>query len=275
MERIKVKFKIILLISKIARMTKLYEAFYLWNARKFDNKYIRVVNYHSTPIDTFDNFEKQIKFFLKYYEPVNYKILHEFLTNKIYPYAKPGILLTFDDGLSTNYDMALNVLDKYNICGWFFISPELVGKDAGFNLNETYMNWDQIKELSKNHEIGCHTMTHRRLVKNIPLSILKHEILDSKKEIELNINRSVHSFCWVGGEINTYTKDASEMIKKSNYEFSFMTNSKVVTDNTNPLQIQRTNIESNMDIDETRLRLSGITDIYYRKKRIIIEESTK
>ena len=48
----------------------------------FRTGYIRAVNYHHTPDDCADNFEKQLQFYQNYFSPVSLKDLELFLNNK-------------------------------------------------------------------------------------------------------------------------------------------------------------------------------------------------
>ena len=68
------------------------------------------------------------------------------------------VLLTIDDGFLSFYKNAWPILKKNKIPFILFVSTREVG---AFN----YMNWDQIRELSKEDfvEIGNHSHTHEYL----------------------------------------------------------------------------------------------------------------
>src|SRR5690349_18779188 len=89
-------------------------------------KHIRVVNYHSTPPYESANFEAQLKFYKEHYSPVSYKDLPAFLEEGKWNNAKPGLIISFDDGIRDNIDVAVPLLEKYGFTGWFFIPPGLI-----------------------------------------------------------------------------------------------------------------------------------------------------
>lgn len=250
---------------------------------------LRAVNYHCTPYKDLENFERQIKFFKKHFENVDYYYLKNFFeTGSSIIVSKPGIIITFDDGLRTNYDNAINILEKYNFSGWFCVP-------AGFILNpsqdfaklnsiiykEDYLdnrygiNSTELSKISKNHIIVSHTFTHYRFNDNDSEKKLNFEIKDSKLELEKIIEKKITTFCWVGGELNHYTKIAYNKIKESGYHFSFATNNKIINRKSDRYNLNRTNIETSYPIHLVLFQLSGIMDFLYIKKRIKVRNKFK
>lgn len=220
---------------------------------------IRVINYHRTPINEIKTFENQLKYYKNHYVNVNYEFFKEFKNGKV-TLPKQGLIITFDDGLLDNYIYALPLLEKYGFTGYFLVSTGKIGK-------EKYMDYNQLKDLiNRNHVVGCHTYTHHRMNENDKKEILDFEIVQSKEEIEKNINKPVDIFCWCGGEEDTYTINAQKYIEK-NYKYSFMTNSELLNVDTNNYFIQRTNIEARWPISLVKFQLSGIMDYLYKGKR--------
>ncbi len=250
---------------------------------------LRAVNYHCTPYKDLENFERQIKFFKKHFENVDYYYLKNFFeTGSSIIVSKPGIIITFDDGLRTNYDNAINILEKYNFSGWFCVP-------AGFILNpsqdfaklnsiiykEDYLdnrygiNSTELSKISKNHIIVSHTFTHYRFTDNDSEKKLNFEIKDSKLELEKIIKKKITTFCWVGGELNHYTKIAYNKIKESEYHFSFATNNKIINRKSDRYNLNRTNIETSYPMHLVLFQLSGIMDFLYIKKRIKVRNKFK
>ena len=103
------------------------------------------------------------------------------------------VTTSWDDGHV--YDIKLaQMLKQYNIAGTFYISPE--NREL---LELERLNKEEVIELSKNFEIGAHTVTHPRLSK-ITDSEAGHEIAGSKKFLEEWIGKEVKSFCYPGGD---------------------------------------------------------------------------
>ena len=236
--------------------------------KKYNNNYIRVLNYHEVFYKNISNFESQIKWLSSYFVNVNKSLFEDFMLGKHIFRDKPGVMITFDDGFVGNYFNAYKILDKYKMTGYFFVSSSLVGKDG-------YMSAEQLKELlNHNHVIGCHTNTHHRMNENDSKSILNFEIVQSRKILEVMLNTNIDTFCWVGGEEDTYTKLAAQTIKNAGYKYSFMTNSYPVTYGTNKFQIQRTNCEDSWSMALMKFQICGLIDNRFLKKRLRVEELT-
>lgn len=125
---------------------------------------------------------------------------------------KKQIIVTtsWDDGHKSDLKL-VKLLKKYNIKGTFYVSPR----------NEEFKNKDlltdkQILELSKNFEIGAHTMTHPSLTK-ISRDQAKKEIIDSKSYLENVIKKEIKCFCYPKGQYNT---NIVCLVKKAGYIYA-------------------------------------------------------
>ena len=243
---------------------------------------IRAVNYHCTPFIDIQNFNKHLKFYSKYFENIDLNLLNKSfnkLSNK--NITKPGIILSFDDGLRSNFDYALPILESYKYTGWFFIpygflidnSINFVKKNS-ILIRQTYddnrygITIEELKHLNINHIIGSHTFSHHRFKKEDTEDILIHEIEESKKKLSNTLDmKIVDIFCWVGGELSSYTKQAYDKIALAGYKYAFTTNNLPISRWQNKLNLNRTNIESYYSIPEVMFQLSGIMDIFYYRKR--------
>ena len=245
-----------------------------------NKKNIRVINYHCTPLIFQENFIKQLKFYKKYFTNINIDDLNKYMTVKDYNLNKSGLIISFDDGLRSNYDYALPILNNYNFTGWFFLPAGIILdnsytfiKNNSINTNETYIdnryfiNQEELNYLKNYHIVGCHTFSHHRFNKNDKDELLIHEILNSKKFLENITNKTFDIFCWVGGELNTYTNKAYNKIINAGYKYAFTTNNLPIQKNQDSLNLNRTNIESYYSIPEVMFQLSGIMDILYYRKR--------
>jgi peptidoglycan/xylan/chitin deacetylase (PgdA/CDA1 family) len=253
-------------------------------------KHIRVINYHGTPEEEMKNFEAQLAFYKRHYSDVSAEDLEVFLFQKTWTKSKPGLIISFDDGYRSNYDHAVPLLEKYGFTGWFFIpsgliesskeeQSEFAGKKRS-KLAATYtdgrflMSWEEIRKLGDRHVVGCHTFSHHRMNRADGDELLTKEIVFSKQLLEEKSGRPVNTFCWVGGEEHTYARSAADKIRSAGYRFSFMTNTYPLTMDQDPLQIQRTNIESDNPLSLVRFQLSPLMDLLYYKKRKRINRMT-
>lgn len=263
---------------------------------KFKKNSIYVVNYHATYPDQNENFIKQILFFKKYFKFIN----ENFLLKKIKDNdKKPKLLLTFDDGHISNFEI-LKILEKYNVPAIFFIPYKFVNRkrkkntllenkitNKNFNiisdlkkdLENRYktlsMNFTQLNKIDKKQfSIGAHGYSHIRLSENLTSKQLNKEIIVSKKLLEKKLNRKINSFCWTFGDKISYSKKASNLIK-NNYKLSFMTCCKPFNFKQSLLQIHRFNIENFFSLPEVAFILSGIYEMIYYKKRNYVNKLTK
>jgi len=258
----------------------------------FGRNYIRALNYHDTPEKYSRNFEQQLTFYKKHFSPVSIQDLQLFLDTGVWQKQKPGLIISFDDGLQTNYKVAKPLLEKYGFIGWFFIPPGFIEtrpeKQNHFaqyhNISPTLnsnsnkriaMSWDELSDLNKKHIIGCHTFTHHRMNIKDSDDILKKEIIDSKLLMEKRLNSEIKIFCWVGGEEHSYTKKAAKYINKAGYHYSFMTNTYPITSSTPSLQLQRSNVEVFWPFEVVKFQISGILDFFYFLKRYRVNKITK
>lgn len=290
----------------------------------FGPDHIRAINYHGTPEDRADGFERQLRFYSRHFEPVDKSRLEDLLVSDktvSHPSAtpvetpapavaacrktpssrKPGLLISFDDGLLSNYEVAAPLLERYGFTGWFFVPVALIGDRRlagdpehrerirsrhGIGISgeadgsPAFMSWEQVRDLDRRrHVIGCHTMNHCRLHERErdvrTEEKLRLEIVDSKAELERRLGHEVDVFCWVGGEEESYSRRAAEWIAKAGYRFSFMTNLCPITAGTSPLQLQRTNIEASWSMPQVRFYMSGVMDVAYAPKRRRVNRLTR
>ncbi len=122
-------------------------------------------------------FEEQ----MKYLKENKYRIitLNRFLDflDLNAPVHPKSVLLTFDDGWKSMYDIAFPILKKYGFPATLFVYTDFVGKDRA-------MSWDQIRELTEyGFDIQCHTKTHRDLSKLNRNESFENYFADLEKEI--------------------------------------------------------------------------------------------
>ena len=178
------------------------------------SKYVPILMYHSINNKYFGDktlFVKENDFDnqMKYLSDNNYTPLFLSEIERAKDYEKP-IIITFDDGYMDNYTKALPILMKYNLKATVFII-------ANWTDGKTYMNQEQIKELSNSNifEIGAHTLTHVFL-SNMNYNDQLMEISQSKYVLENIINKDIIVFSYPYGSYNEDTLN----ISKKYYKYS-------------------------------------------------------
>lgn len=118
-------------------------------------------------------FSMQMKFLKdKGYQSMSIKDLEIGLSENIKP-----VMITFDDGLETDFTVALPILRMLGLKSIHFIPTDYIG-------GERYMNWKQIGILIRSGAaIHSHAKTHRKL-KELSDNEITQEILISKDRIK-------------------------------------------------------------------------------------------
>ncbi len=237
--------------------------FYL--QKKFFAPFIRAVNYHVVSAEEAAAFEAHLRYYTEHYVSVDLPMLEDFLRTGVWEHPRPGLILSFDDGHLSHYEIAAPLLEKYRFTGWFFVPIGLMNLERNrfdseadkLNAVETSLTADQLKHLDRRHVVGSHTETHCRLSSTNSSERLDFEINGSQKNLEAVLGHPVPTFCWVGGEENTYSREAADYIKQS-YQYSFMTNCAPIFPKENALQLQRTNIEAENPLWLSVVGLDGL-----------------
>ena len=271
------KLAILLFYSGVSRICFLFSRLF------YGRQHIRVVNYHSTPTSYAANLEQHLAFYQKHYSNTTLQELNDFLATKIWKKDKPGLIISFDDGLKNNKECALPLLESYGFTGWLCIPTGYLLKKNTEKINAEeiisiygikttakeglIMTPEELEQVSHKHEILCHTYTHMRLPQTVnDDATLNKELVQAKKELENSCGKKIEGFCWVGEELKNYSAKAHKIIKE-NYHFAFQTNNSPVTKKTDPYFIDRNNIEVWFSPALFLLTLSGLYDLMYWNKR--------
>jgi peptidoglycan/xylan/chitin deacetylase (PgdA/CDA1 family) len=186
--------------------------------------------YPSTNIKIVD-FIKQIDLIKKN----NFKFIHadNFENSLINLKGEKKILLTIDDAFKSFYDQAWPILKNEKIPFLLFVNTRDVG-------NKGYMNWKQIKEISKEKfvYIGNHSYSHGYLVDKTNDEIstdINLAISDFKK----NLNYNPIFFSYPFGE---YSNNFKKIVKDIGFKYAFGQHSGVTDETKNFYELPRFSI---------------------------------
>lgn len=105
------------------------------------------------------------------------------------PLPEKPIVLTFDDGWKSQYELAVPILEKYKFTGTFFIITNSTGA-------KSYMSVDELKDLhAKGFEIASHTKSHPRLPTLDDVKLVE-ELQGSKKALEDKLGITVTTLAY-------------------------------------------------------------------------------
>jgi len=246
--------------------------------------FIRVVYYHDVQPAMADRFAGQLAVFAKRFIPATKADVERLLTQGVWSHERPGIVVTFDDGLRSHHEVVAPILEQFGLQGWFFVPVDLLtlapaeqpaaadrhGVLHGCDTNSdprVFLTTDQVAALAERHVVGCHTGTHVRLSRELTDGQLHMELDRAKQRLEAILcGRKVDSFSWVGGEEWAYSANAAKIIATL-FDYVFTTNTCVARPGTSRQNIARTHIEASFSPALVSLQLSGMMDLYYHPKR--------
>lgn len=168
-------------------------------------------------------FKKHIQTILNLgYTPISLSHYYAYMTgNKTIP--ENPIIITFDDGYLSNYEIAFPILKEYNVPAAIFIVTSTVGLTPESGLvSYPHFTWEQAKIMQDSSliEINSHTHTHKNITE-LSVSELQKEIRLSKYLIEKNLNKYCYTFAYPYGG---YRSDIEKLIRYAGYKMHIKVN---------------------------------------------------
>lgn len=120
------------------------------------------------------------------------------------------VTTSWDDGHILDLKLA-ELLKKYGLKGTFYIAP----RNREFQPEEL-LNAQQTLALSREFEIGSHTMTHPVLTA-LPPDAVTEELRSSKNFLANLIGREVSSFCYPRG---AYNEQIATLVERAGYMYA-------------------------------------------------------
>ena len=139
------------------------------------------------------------------------------------------VVLTFDDGYASHFDVVAPLLLRYRFSGTFFIAPELVGRPG-------HMTWEQLRKLVfLGMEVGSHGLSHVPLT-TMPRDQLRRELVESKQLLEQRLGVPIRALAAPRGFWN---KTVADEVSRAGYEAAWVSTIGTNGDTTNPLALRR------------------------------------
>jgi peptidoglycan/xylan/chitin deacetylase (PgdA/CDA1 family) len=169
-----------------------------------------------------------------------------------------SIVITFDDGYKSFYDIAYPILKQYQLpATCFLVTTKVNGND------DLFMHWDEVKEITRHGliTIGSHTISHKSLSAVDDLQ-LENEIRESKILIENNLKIPIHYFSYPYGTPRDIDERCFQALANSGYKLSCTSINGVNSRNTTRLRLRRTKIEWGDGLNTFKKILHGALDIW-------------
>lgn len=172
-------------------------------------------------------------------------------------------VVTFDDGCIDNYEVALPVLERFDIKATFFIIAGRIGQS--FQTSSLWktrlMEKVHIQELhSLGHEIGAHTMSHVKLTQ-IPIEKVREEVQRSKQWLEDLIGHEVSSFAYPAGKYNNHVK---QEVAQAGFRWAVTVREGLVSPNPDWLALPRVWISNYLSFPAFTAKVSPAVEWYER-----------
>lgn len=166
------------------------------------------------------DFEAQMRFLRENgYRVIPLEDLFEFLQFRRQIPAR-SVVITFDDGWRSVYDIAWPILKKYGYPATLFVYTDLI-----VGSRET-LSWEQVRELSRDGlDIQCHTKTHRYLGRKERkesfrdyFEAVRKEIVESSKILRKHTGREPKYLAYPYGDTNALVV---AMLRREGYRLAF------------------------------------------------------
>jgi peptidoglycan/xylan/chitin deacetylase (PgdA/CDA1 family) len=174
---------------------------------------------------------------------------------------KEGVVITFDDGLKDNFDIAAPILIEMKIPFTIFIVPSFL-KPSFSN----YMSAENLKDLAKSPlvTIGSHSLSHRVLSECDQLT-QKKEIFESKDIIEDLIGKPIDMFAYPHGVFNGNIRS---LVVDAGYKVAFTSVNSFNPPYQDKLLIKRNEIWNSDTVSSLDRKLKGDWDWLRYKKNL-------
>jgi peptidoglycan/xylan/chitin deacetylase (PgdA/CDA1 family) len=148
---------------------------------------------------------------------VEEKDLDGLLSGRAWDGRKPPLIPVFYEGYRNNYDVALPLLERAGLRGWFFIPTSFIDTavseqyafarahhigltDEDRACDRCAMTWDELRDVAaRGHVVACHTATHCAIVDVGTPEDIQRELIDSRRRLEQELEREVRILAWLSG----------------------------------------------------------------------------
>jgi hypothetical protein len=179
-------------------------------------RFIRVVNYHSTPQGQAAELEKELAAYAEAFSSVGLEDLDLLFDTGEWHKDKPGLLPVFYEGYRNSVTVAAPLCEQVGLTGWFPVATQFLSTpveyqevfarahwiylvDEDLRGERIAMTWDELRDISERHVVFPHTAHHEGLETVLDQADLQREVFAPKRQMDAVTGQDAPAFAWLHG----------------------------------------------------------------------------
>ena len=195
---------------------------------------VRTLNFHNTPARRAAEYERQLRAAGAWGVGADEDELEALLAGRVRP-RRPVVLPLMFEGYRNHYDVALPLLERAGLRGWFLVPTGFldapVAEQAAFagahelGLTEDEhgdgrfaMSWDELREVAaRGHVIACHTATHTGIDALATPEGVHAELVVPRRRLEDELGVRVRTIAFLWGAAHGDGDPADAAMRAAGY----------------------------------------------------------
>ena len=201
-------------------------------------RFLRVVNYHNTPLSTAATVHRELEVYRERFDPVDLAELDTFFATGRWSGDRPGLLPVFYEGYRNSYDVALPACDDTGFTGWFPVctgfvecpveQQELFARSHFIDLVAEELTGErvalapaEIAELAARHVVFPHTASHVGIADVVTDDDIEREITAPKRYLDGVTGQDCAAFVWLHGSPWGGQPRIDDAVRAAGYRYLF------------------------------------------------------
>jgi peptidoglycan/xylan/chitin deacetylase (PgdA/CDA1 family) len=201
-------------------------------------RFVRVVNFHSTPAADADSYLSQLERLAKRFAPVTLADLDRLFVTGRWEHDRPGVLPVFYEGYRSHAEVVLPMLEALGLTGWFFIPtaflsvpvPEQVTfarahflgiVDDEYADGRHALTHDELAAIGERHEVCAHTATHETAENVRTVEDAEREVHEPARVLRQLLGRPPAAFAWLFAKPMGVSAVADEALRAAGFRYLF------------------------------------------------------